>query len=171
MRVKVLSSCLLLCLQHLGQAFLPCDAKGLRNNFGRKGKRLGGGRGGVKERGEGGLCLGDLTSLERWSPPLECPAPAARASTQPVPLEGPQPSGMSRKPTHNPQHSSQKAVNLCTVAVLAQSNMKTAGVWSLQATGHTLRSIHSRVLWDKSEHTHASCKGFSLCDLSSRCAP
>lgn len=107
---------------------------------------------GLWHRGEGGLCLGDLTSLERWSPPLECPAPAARASTQPVPLEGPQLSGMPREPTHNPQHSFQKAVNLCTVAVLAQSNMKTAGVWSLQATGHTLRSIHSRVLWDKSEY-------------------
>ncbi|KAB0340884.1 hypothetical protein FD755_024645, partial [Muntiacus reevesi] len=53
MRVKVLSSCSLLCLQHLGQAFLPCDSKGLRNNFGKKGKR----GGGVKERGDGGLCF------------------------------------------------------------------------------------------------------------------
>ena len=53
MRVKVLSSCSLLCLQHLGQAFLPCDSKGLRNNFGRKGK----GGGGLKERGDGGLCF------------------------------------------------------------------------------------------------------------------
>ncbi|KAB0344961.1 hypothetical protein FD754_021887 [Muntiacus muntjak] len=53
MRVKVLSSCSLLCLQHLGQAFLPCDSKGLRNNFGKKGKR----GSGVKERGDGGLCF------------------------------------------------------------------------------------------------------------------